>query len=72
MEGMTEKKHKKETKHEEEAVEIPVEAVAEAEAGTDTEPRVEGQVSASRPRTYWLPMSMGTATPSSSRPTPPG
>ena len=35
---MTDKKHKRETKHEEEAVEIPVEAVAEAE--------VEGQVSA--------------------------
>lgn len=34
MEGMTDKKHKKEkeTQHEEEVVEIPVEAVAEAEA----------------------------------------
>ena len=40
---MTEKKHKKEIKHEEEAVEIPVEAVAEAEA--ETEPQVEEQVS---------------------------
>lgn len=41
---MTEKKHKKEIKHEEEAVEIPVEAVAEAEA--ETEIQVEEQISA--------------------------
>jgi len=43
---MTEKKHKKdkEIKHEEEVVEIPVEAVAEAEAGTEAQ--VEEPVSA--------------------------
>ena len=40
---MTEKKHKKETEHEQEAVEIPVEAVAEAEA--ETEAKVEEQAS---------------------------
>ena len=42
MEGMTEKKHKKETRHEEEVVEIPVEAVAEAE----TEEQVTAEVEA--------------------------
>jgi molecular chaperone GrpE len=37
MEGMTDKKHKKETKHEEEDVEIPVEAVADVEEQVSAE-----------------------------------
>lgn len=44
MEGMTDKKHKKEIKHEEEVVEIPVEGVAEA----DVEEQVSAEVDALR------------------------